>query len=152
MISKLIFPFVDEIVFMQNKIFKAKPGLQQTNNKEEKRQCRGSFNQDRQNAWSCGVFFYLICADLTRLGNSILIRATVCWIEVKVAVLCAHQYMAWNLLLINTHKTANLTPIQQTMPPTHPYIYYVKNTLLGFGSEWPKDQSLPLKMVSYLKK
>ena len=25
---------------------------------------------------------------------------TVCWIEVKVAVLCAHQYMAWNLLLI----------------------------------------------------
>ena len=25
---------------------------------------------------------------------------TVCWIEVKVAVLCAHQYMPWNLLLI----------------------------------------------------
>ena len=52
MISKFIFPFVDEIVFMQNKIFKAKPGLQQTNNKEEeeeKRQCRGSFNQDRRN-------------------------------------------------------------------------------------------------------
>ena len=24
----------------------------------------------------------------------------VCWIEVKVAVLCAHQYMPWNLLLI----------------------------------------------------
>ena len=25
---------------------------------------------------------------------------TVCWIEVKVAVLCAHQYMPWNLHLI----------------------------------------------------
>ena len=26
--------------------------------------------------------------------------STVCWIEVKVAVLCALQYMPWNLLLI----------------------------------------------------
>ena len=25
---------------------------------------------------------------------------TVCWIEVKVAVLCAQQYMPWNLLII----------------------------------------------------
>ena len=25
---------------------------------------------------------------------------TVCWVEVKVAVLCAQQYMPWNLLLI----------------------------------------------------
>ena len=25
---------------------------------------------------------------------------TVCWIEVKVAVLCAHQYMLWNQLLM----------------------------------------------------
>ena len=25
---------------------------------------------------------------------------TVCWIEVKLAVLCARQYMPWNLLLI----------------------------------------------------
>ena len=27
-------------------------------------------------------------------------RGTVYWIEVKVAVLCAHKYMHWNLLLI----------------------------------------------------
>ena len=62
---------------MQNKIFKAKPGLQQTNNKEEeeeKRQCRSSFNQDRRNVWGCGVCFYLIWADVGRLGNPILIR------------------------------------------------------------------------------
>ena len=27
--------------------------------------------------------------------------STVCWIGVKVAVLCARQYMPWNLLIIN---------------------------------------------------
>ena len=27
-------------------------------------------------------------------------KGTVCWIEVKVAVLCARQYMPWNLLII----------------------------------------------------
>ena len=32
--------------------------------------------------------------------SSIFDPSTVCWIEVKVAVLCAHQYMPWNLLLI----------------------------------------------------
>ena len=36
---------------------------------------------------------------LGRLGTY-MIPPTVCWIEVKVAVLCAHQYMPWNLLLI----------------------------------------------------
>ena len=32
---------------------------------------------------------------------------TVCWIEVKVAVLCAHQYMTWNLLLIKVFDISN---------------------------------------------
>ena len=33
---------------------------------------------------------------IPKLGH----QGTVCWIEVKVAVLCARQYMPWNLLLI----------------------------------------------------
>ena len=35
-----------------------------------------------------------------KMGKFPLGNGTVCWIEVKVAVLCAHQYMPWNLLLI----------------------------------------------------
>ena len=36
--------------------------------------------------------------DLKNIGRASGPPATVCWIEVKVAVLCAHQYMPWNLL------------------------------------------------------
>ena len=38
--------------------------------------------------------------NFKRLNDCFSLHGTVCWIEVKVAVLCAHQYMPWNLLLI----------------------------------------------------
>ena len=41
--------------------------------------------------------FKIFCIQFCTLNEP---PITVCWIEVKVAVLCAHQYMPWNLLLI----------------------------------------------------
>ena len=42
-------------------------------------------------------------------GNVFMRTPTVCWIEVKVSVLCALQYMPWNLLLSKFRKNFDIS-------------------------------------------